>query len=250
MERSRISMLFMFVLASGLIFQLLMAGVSLFGFILPLIFAFIALFCVFTMHKSGTYFFMALSAALMAGYWTTIGTWIFLVAIPVLFLIIAMLKKSGKVIDVDKDLGGNGKVQPSSKPAQTQLVVPKSKWVVLGDYKLKKQAFSIQDEVELNVLLGSASIDMSRAAIEVESIDFAVLDVLSETKINLPEEWSATVEIVSVLGSVKVLGHKEEGAFDRTTLQFGEPEQSFGHLNVKVTTVLGEVKISQKNRNS
>ncbi|QDI92806.1 hypothetical protein EPH95_17875 [Salicibibacter halophilus] len=244
MERSRISMLFMLVLASGLIFNFFMSGISMFGFILPLLFALIALFCALNTHKSGSYFFMALSAGLMAGYWTNIGTWIFLVTIPVLFLIIAMLKKTGKEIDVDKDLRGSQ--APKPEPQQAQLIVPKSKWVVLGDYKLKKQAFSMQDELELNVVLGSASIDMTRAMIETESMDIAVMDVLGETKIKLPEEWSATVEIVSALGSVRVLGHKEEGAFDRTTLQYGEPEHSFGHLNVKVTTILGDVKISQK----
>jgi len=245
MERSRISTLLMLVLAGGLIFNFFMTGMSFFGFILPLIFALIALFCVLNTHESGTYFFMSLSAGLMAGYWTTIGTWIFLVAIPVLYLFIVMLKKPGKVIDIDKDLGGSGKGSASERQ-QAQLVVPKSKWVVLGDYKLKKQAFSMQDELELNVILGSASIDMTRAMIEVESMDFAVMDILGETKLKLPEEWSASVEIVSMLSSVKVLGHKEEGVFDRSTLQFGDPNHSFGHLNLKVTTVLGDVKITQK----
>ncbi|QQK75636.1 hypothetical protein HUG15_08705 [Salicibibacter cibarius] len=245
MERSRISMLLMLVVAGGLIFNFFMAGISPFGFILPFIFALIALFCVLNMHKSGTYFFMSLSAGLIIGYWTTIGNWIFLVAIPVLFLVIAMLKRPGKVIDLDKDLGGSGQVQ-TSESQQTQLVVPKSKWVVLGDYKLKKQAFSMQNEVELNVILGNASIDMTRAMIEADAMDFSVMDILGETKIKLPEEWSATIEIVSMMSSVKVLGAKEEGMFDRSTLQFGDPNQSFGHLNIKVTTVLGDVKISQK----
>ncbi|QQK79538.1 hypothetical protein HUG20_06390 [Salicibibacter cibi] len=245
MERNRMSMVFMLVLAGGLIFNFLLSGMSWFGFILPLLFVLIALLCVLNMHTSGTYFFMSLSVGLMAGYWIPIGTWVFLLAIPVLFLFIAMFNKTGKVIDIDKDLDRTDK-RPTSESPQTQLVVPKSKWVVLGDYKLKKQAFSMQDEVELNVILGSASIDMTRAMIEADAMDFAVMDILGETKIKLPEEWSATIEIVSMMSSVKVLGHTEEGMFDRSTLQFGDPNQSFGHLNIKVTTVLGDVKISQK----
>ncbi|SDI84742.1 LiaF domain-containing protein [Natribacillus halophilus] len=244
MNQQRILMLGMTVLGFGLIFNFIFAGAwSPFAFILPLIFAVITLFSVLNRHESAAYFFMVLSAALMVGYWTTMNSWLILAGVPVLFLLLSMFKKPVREIDVDKDFTADeGERVPAS---QSHVVVPKQKWVILGDYKLKKQAFSISDELELNIVLGSATIDLSRAIIEADSMDIAVMNVLGDAKIKLPQEWSATVEINTLLGSVKALGHQEDGFIQRETMQVGHPDHAFGHFNLKITTVLGDVKIHQ-----
>src|SRR5699024_1639823 len=100
----------------------------------------------------------------------------------------------------------------SGSPAQRprdMMIVPASKWVILDDYKLKKQAFAIGEEHDLNVILGNAHLDLNRGFIDAENINLSIMTVLGDVKLNLPEDWSADVKMHTLVGDIKVLGHQE-----------------------------------------
>ncbi|MBB6449527.1 putative membrane protein [Geomicrobium halophilum] len=247
MERRGLSISSLTFIILGLIFQAIFAGsTSAFGFIVPFIFAVVAAFFVVNAHEGGAYLFMLLSAGVMVGYWTTIATWIFLIVIPVLFLLIIKMKQPVEEIDVDRDFPAQKVYSEGS--SDPRIILPRSKWVILNDYKIKKQAFSVGDELELNVILGSAKIDLERALMDGELMDLSLMNVLGDTTIKLPEKWSATVEMNTLLGSVKALGHQEDGIIQRSTIDVGHPASSFGHFNIKINSVLGDVKVVQKRR--
>jgi hypothetical protein len=137
--------------------------------------------------------------------------------------------------------------QPSTPPAQ----VPTERIVgTIGELKRMRRPWSLGQHTSVKMWIGQVKLDLSLATLPQNGI----LDVfvpVGEAVIYVPNEVDVTVHAFALIGEVKAMGEERNGIF-AVLKQEEFPAQGASpftapHLEIRLRTVMGSVKVKRVN---
>ncbi|EZH67998.1 hypothetical protein DH09_08780 [Bacillaceae bacterium JMAK1] len=250
--KSALHIVFVILLFGSVFLNVTLEGITAFGFIVPLISAMIFTWLLISKEPMSAYLFGVLAAGLVVSPWVPIPSFLFLFS-PLLYVLgVRLFKANTEEIDVDR-LSADEKVV-EAEPAETMKAssqsfdnnieqIPNQQWIIFDEEKYKKQAFTLGDETNFNVIFGTLHLDLTRADLQHDHLELSILNTFGDVRIIVPRDWSVEVESNIVMGSTRAFNRSLEGMFKQKTLRFGTDQASLGHIHIKLINILGSSRL-------
>lgn len=138
-----------------------------------------------------------------------------------------------------------------AQPARPTPAPPPERIVAaVGELKRMRRPWSLSQHTSVLMWLGQVKLDLSLATLPQNGI----LDVfvpVGEAIIYVPNEVDVTVHAFALIGEIKVMGEERNGIFavlkqEEFPAQ-GVPSDSTPHLEIRLRTVMGSVKVKRVN---
>jgi predicted membrane protein len=142
---------------------------------------------------------------------------------------------------------------PQYAVVQSVVQVPHTSWLVniLGELKRTKRPWQLAQNTRAITLIGEMALDLSIAALPPKGV-LEVFMGIGELKITVPRDVYVSVRAGLAIGGVCIDGEKRAGilCFTHDEIQPSgiEPGSSVPQLEIRVSGLIGEVKINQVDR--
>lgn len=121
---------------------------------------------------------------------------------------------------------------------------------IMGEFKRMRRPWRLGQRTSIRMWMGQVKLDLSLATLPPNG----VLDVfvpVGEAIIYVPNEVDVTVHAFALIGEVKVMGEERNGIFavlkqEEFPAQ-GVPPATAPHLEIRLRTVMGSVKVKRVN---
>ncbi len=141
--------------------------------------------------------------------------------------------------------------QPSTPPAGPKAQPPVERITgVMGELKRMRRPWSLSQHTSVKMWMGQVKLDLSLATLPQNGV-LEVFVPLGEAIIYVPNEVDVTVHAFALIGEVKVMGEERNGIFavlkqEEFPAQ-GVPPATAPHLEIRLRTVMGSVKVKRVN---
>ncbi|MFB4163752.1 cell wall-active antibiotics response protein LiaF [Alteribacillus sp. JSM 102045] len=128
----------------------------------------------------------------------------------------------------------NGKNEP--------LITPSYKNMFIGDYKLMKKRFALQD---MNVKYGIAdiSIDFSKAIIDEGETVIVLHGGIGDVDLYVPYDLGISVQASATIGDMNILNHREEGFNKQLSFSTDHYKEADRKIKVIISVIIGDIDV-------
>lgn len=137
-----------------------------------------------------------------------------------------------------------------AQPAAPAAPPPERIVAAVGELKRVRRPWSLSQHTSVLMWLGQVKLDLSLATLPPNGI----LDVfvpVGEAIIYVPNEVDVTVHAFALIGEVKVMGEERNGIFVALKQEEfpaqGVPPDPAPHLEIRLRTIMGSVKVKRVN---
>ena len=140
----------------------------------------------------------------------------------------------------------HGPAQPSTPAAPP----PERIVGITGELKRMRRPWSLSQHTSVRMWMGQVKLDLSLATLPQNGI-LEVFVPMGEAIIYVPNEVDVTVHAFALIGEVKVMGEERNGIFAMLKQEEfpaqGVPPASAPHLEIRLRTIMGSVKVKRVN---
>ncbi|SDI75167.1 cell wall-active antibiotics response protein LiaF [Alteribacillus bidgolensis] len=122
------------------------------------------------------------------------------------------------------------------------IVTPSYKNMFIGDYKLMKRRFALQD-MNVKYGIGDISIDFSKAIIDEGETVIVLHGGIGDVDLYVPYELDISVQASATIGDMNILGQREEGLNKQLTINTDYYKEADRKIKVIISVIIGDIDV-------
>ncbi|RSL34381.1 hypothetical protein D7Z54_04275 [Salibacterium salarium] len=122
------------------------------------------------------------------------------------------------------------------------IVTPSQKNIFIGDFKLMKRTFALQD-MNLKYGIGDIAIDFSKAIVDEGETVIVLHGGIGDVDLYIPSDLHISIQASASLGDINVLKHREEGINKQAMVQTENYKESNRKVKIIISVILGDIDV-------
>ncbi len=114
-----------------------------------------------------------------------------------------------------------------------------------GHLRSDASGWTVQDDAVISTVVGDIALDLRDAALPEGETELAVLCWLGTIQVRVPREFGVDVTAQSIVGSVDVLGEREEGVVRDIHVRSDGYDSQTRRVRLRLSTFVGELMVVQ-----
>lgn len=115
----------------------------------------------------------------------------------------------------------------------------------VGHVRSATEGWSVEDDAVISTVVGDISLDLRDADLPEGETELAVLCWLGTIQVRVPRQFGVDVTAQSIVGSVDVLGAREEGVVRDIHVRSEGYERQARRVRLRLSTFVGELMVVQ-----
>ncbi|MYE31606.1 MAG: hypothetical protein F4X80_02870 [Chloroflexi bacterium] len=115
----------------------------------------------------------------------------------------------------------------------------------VGHLRSDASGWTVEDDAVISTVVGDIALDLRDADLPEGETELAVLCWLGTIQVRVPREFGVDVTAQSIVGSVDVLGEREEGVVRDIHVRSEGYEQQTHRVRLRISTFVGELLVVQ-----
>ncbi|MFB5663199.1 cell wall-active antibiotics response protein LiaF [Alteribacillus sp. HJP-4] len=132
--------------------------------------------------------------------------------------------------------------RPRAEHHNEPIVTPSQKTMFIGDFKLMKKRFALQD-MNVKYGIGDIKIDLSKAIYDEGETVLILHGGIGDIDLYVPYDMDIAIEASATIGDLNVLGHREEGFNKHVKIETEQYPYSARKVKVLISVIIGDVDV-------
>ncbi|MDQ0299860.1 lia operon protein LiaF [Salibacterium salarium] len=132
--------------------------------------------------------------------------------------------------------------QPDATIRNEPIVTPSQKNIFIGDFKLMKRTFALQD-MNLKYGIGDIAIDFSKAIVDEGETVVVLHGGIGDVDLYIPSDLNISIQASASLGDINVFKHREEGINKQAVVQTENYKESNRKVKIIISVILGDIDV-------
>ena len=115
----------------------------------------------------------------------------------------------------------------------------------VGHLRSDASGWTVEDDAVISTVVGDIALDLRDAALPEGETELAVLCWLGTIQVRVPREFGVDVTAQAIVGSVDVLGEREEGVVRDIHVRSDGYESQTRRVRLRLSTFVGELMVVQ-----
>lgn len=154
-------------------------------------------------------------------------------------------KENNFIEEVEESVknGHSNKTNVSQADKRTEpIVTPSYKNMFIGDYKLMKRRFALQD-MNVKYGIGDISIDFSKAIIDEGETVIVLHGGIGDVDLYVPYDLDISVQASATIGDMNILDQREEGFNKQISINTDYYKQADRKIKVIISVIVGDIDV-------
>ncbi|WP_051302209.1 cell wall-active antibiotics response protein LiaF [Salibacterium aidingense] len=132
--------------------------------------------------------------------------------------------------------------QNTDERSSEPIVTPSHKNVFIGDFKLMKRRFALQD-MNVKYGMGDIAIDFSKAIIDEGETVIVLQGGIGDVDLYIPYDLNVSIQASAALGDINILEHREEGLNKEAIVQTDYYKEAPRKVKILISVILGDIDV-------